>query len=294
MPPGNGGVRRQEARAGTARGPASAPSWLGAGIRWARQQGLRHATPAGAPLRRERPARRRALARAAPAAARGRRAGGSAERREVVSARPHDEARPKVAGYPLHHARAGARDAGGRRPPARASGHPGPDRGGERGRGPGARVPCPRGALPAARARARPGAARRLRPGGEPRHRRARAARARARARRPAAHGVPLQGGPAARRAAGRAVADWRRRAGTTVLATSSATGQGVAELAAAIFAGVPADFAPAAGADSPSVATAGEVAAVHRVCRPGPARASTSNAPARASSRLRASGWSG
>ena len=62
-------------------------------------------------------------------------------------------ARPKVAGLPVHHARPGARHDRDRRPPARGRRHPGPDRGRQRGRGPGPRVPRARRALPPAGAR---------------------------------------------------------------------------------------------------------------------------------------------
>ena len=86
-------------------------------------------------------------------------------------------ARPKVADYPVHHHRAGARDDRGGRPPAGGGRHPRADRGRQRGRGAGPRVPRPRGALPAARARDRPRPARRVGPGCEPRHGRGGAAR---------------------------------------------------------------------------------------------------------------------
>ena len=64
-----------------------------------------------------------------------------------------------------------------RRAPAGGGRHPGADRGRQRGCGAGPRVPRPRGALPPAGARARPGAARRLRARGQPRRRRGRARR---------------------------------------------------------------------------------------------------------------------
>ena len=80
---------------------------------------------------------------------------------------------------PVHDARAGARHARRRRPPARPRRHPGADRGRQRGRRARPRLPRARRAHAAARARARPRAARRLGPGGELRDDRARARRAR-------------------------------------------------------------------------------------------------------------------
>ena len=74
-------------------------------------------------------------------------------------------AQPKVADYPFTTLAAGARHAPGRRPPARDRRHPRADRGGERRRRARTRVPGPRRAHPAARPRARPQPARRLRPG---------------------------------------------------------------------------------------------------------------------------------
>ena len=100
---------------------------------------------------------------------------------QVVAAGAAHARRAEGGRLSVHHARAGAGHARRRRAPARAGGHPGPDRGRQRRGGPGPRVPRPRGALPAAGARARPAAARRLRPGGQPRDGRGRAPRARAR-----------------------------------------------------------------------------------------------------------------
>ena len=165
---------------------------------------------------------RRASSTLQPAAAGRRRPGGPAQRRQELAAGPPDR-RPAQGGrLPVHHDRPGAGRDRGRRPPARGGRHPRPDRGRQRRRRPGPRVPGPRGALPAAGARGRPGAAGRLRPGGQPRHRRGRAGRPRRRPGRAAAAAVPVEvrpgdarGGRAGRgrvaRAAGRRRA---RRAG--------------------------------------------------------------------------------
>ena len=136
-------------------------------------------------------------------------------------------ARPEGGRLPVHDARAGARHARARRPPARARRHPRADRGRQRGRRPRPRVPRPRRALPPARARARPGPARRVGPGRQPRHRRGRAARARPRARGPAAHPLPVEGGPGAARSRPRPPRATGASAWTApVLATSAATGR--------------------------------------------------------------------
>ena len=66
-----------------------------------RQRALRHLDAAGPALRRGRPARARSATRAAPEAARRRRAGRVAERRQVVAAPRISNAKPKVADYPF-------------------------------------------------------------------------------------------------------------------------------------------------------------------------------------------------
>jgi GTP-binding protein len=62
------------------------------------------------------------------------------------------------------------------------------------------------------------------------------------------------------------AAAEWRERLGTDVIVTSSATGQGLEELRAAIVRGVPLEPAPPAAAADP------EALAEHRVYRPAEA----------------------
>ena len=109
-------------------------------------------------------------------------------------------ATPKVAGYPVHHALAGARHAGDRDPPAGDRRHPGPDRGRQRGRRARPRVPRPRRAHAAARPRAGPGAAGRLGSGRQPRHDRARAGGPRSAAGLAAAGAGAVQGRPGRRR----------------------------------------------------------------------------------------------
>ena len=161
--------------------------------RRARQQALCHRHSSGAALRREGPPRPGALARAEAAAARRRRPRRAAQRGQVIAARPHDARPTQGCRLPVHHARARAGHARGPGSPARSGGHSGPHRRSERRSGPGPRVPRARRALPPAGARSRPGAAGRLGPSGQPRHRRGRAARARARPRRAAPHPVPLQ-----------------------------------------------------------------------------------------------------
>ena len=148
----------------------------------ARQPALRHLHAPDAALRRARAARRGALARAAPQAARRRRPRGAARTRASRRCWPGSRApRRRWPTIPFTTLEPVLGTLERRRPPARAGRHPGPDRGRQRRRRAGPRVPRPRGALPAARARARPAAARRLRPGGEPRDGRGRAPRARPR-----------------------------------------------------------------------------------------------------------------
>ena len=74
------------------------------------------------------------VVRAAPQAARRRRARRAPERGQVVAARAHDARAAEGRRLPVHDARAGARDARGRRPPARDRRHPRADRGRERRR----------------------------------------------------------------------------------------------------------------------------------------------------------------
>ena len=76
------------------------------------------------------------LGRAAPAAARRRRAGRPAERRQVVAAGPADAGGAEGGRLSVHDPRAGARDDRRRRAPARPRRHPRADRG-RRGRAPG-------------------------------------------------------------------------------------------------------------------------------------------------------------
>ena len=180
---------------------------------------------------------------------------------------------------PVHDARAGARHARARRPPARAGRHPRADRGRQRGRRPGPRVPRPRRALPPARARARPGPARRVRPGREPRDRRGRAARARPRARGAAADPLPVQGGPGAARSRSRPP----RATGASAWARGARHlgGHGrrrSTELRDAIFARVPRARGRAEAAPSsppPTASTAPERATAFSVERVGPGRLS-------------------
>ena len=92
--------------------------------RRARQQAVRHRHAPDPALRRARPARRGAHARAAAAAEGRRRPRGAAERRQVVAARPAHARAAEGGRLPVHHDRAGARHARARRPPARGGGHP--------------------------------------------------------------------------------------------------------------------------------------------------------------------------
>ena len=85
-----------------------------------RQRALRLLDPAGAALRRGRPARRGARRRAAPEAARRRGARRAAERRQVVAPDAHLERAAEGRRLPVHDAAAGARHGRvARRPPAR-------------------------------------------------------------------------------------------------------------------------------------------------------------------------------
>ena len=135
----------------------------------ARQHALQVLDPPDAADRRARAARRGGPRRPAPQAAGRRRPRRAAERRQVLAAGAAHARAAEGRRLPVHHAGAGARHARGRRPPARDRRHPRPDRGRPRGRRPRARLPRPRRADAAARARARPGAARRLRPARQPR-----------------------------------------------------------------------------------------------------------------------------
>ena len=193
---------------------------------------------------------------------------GAAQRGQVVVAVAADARRAEGGRLPVHHARAGARHAGVRRPPARARRHPGPDRGRQRGRRPRPRLPRPRRAHAAARARARPRAARRLRPG-RPTTRRSstssprtirgwRRCRGCSRCRRPTSWRPTV---------AAAAAAAWRERLGEDVAVHrrhSSATGAGLDELAHELLRRVPVE------APQPAAALAAEEdLAEHRVFRP-------------------------
>ena len=161
---------------------------------------------------------------------------GLPERRQVVAARAADPRRAQGRRLPVHDDRARARHARGRRPPARARRHPGPDRGRRRGRRARPRVPRPRRALRAARARRRRSRARRPAPRptrpcaselgayGARARGSARARRAlEARPRRPTSASTrPSRGGASA-----------SATARSTSLAVSSATGAGIEELRA-------------------------------------------------------------
>ncbi len=104
------------------------------------------------------------LDRAPPAPAGGRRARRAAERRQVLAPGTPHAGRPEGRRLPVHDDRPGARDAGGRRSPARARRRPGADRGRRRRRRARRRVPRPCRALP------RPGSPGGDRPaGGRPR-----------------------------------------------------------------------------------------------------------------------------
>ena len=106
------------------------------------------------------------LDRAAAEAARRRRPGRAAERRQVLAAGTADAGGAEGRRLPVHDALAGAGDDRGRGPPGGARRHPRADRGRRRGRRARPRVPRPRRALRDARPPGRPRAAR-----GRPGHR---------------------------------------------------------------------------------------------------------------------------
>ena len=168
---------------------------------------------------------------------------GAPERRQVLADRAPDARPAEDRGLPVHHARAEPRHARGGRPPARDRRHPGADRGRERRRRPRPRLPRPRRAHAAARPRPRPRPARRLGPAREPRGDRARAGRARPAARRAAAHpGASARrtwSSPRSRRRPPRRGAR-RLPEDVPVLVTSSATREGLEELAVELLRRVP------------------------------------------------------
>ena len=134
--------------------------------------------------------------RAAPEAARRRRARRAAQRGQVLAAGAHDARAAEGRRVPVHDAGAGAGHDRRRRPPARAGRHPGADRGRARRRGPRPRLPRARRAHAAAGARAGSRAAGRLGPGAQLRGDRARAGRARPAAGEPAAAAGAVEGRP--------------------------------------------------------------------------------------------------
>ena len=194
---------------------------------------------------------------------------GRAERGQVVAARAAHARGAEGRRLPVHDARAGARHARGRGPPARDRRHPGPDRGRVGGRRPRPRLPRARRAHAAARPRARPRAARRLGPGGELRDDRGRARRPRRAAGGAAARARAVEGGPrAAEEAARAAVAAWRERLGDGRARCSSPRrrrGLGLDELAAELLHRVPLE-APARRREA---LAAEEELAEHRTFRP-------------------------
>ncbi len=158
---GPGGARRSPVRPGPRRparagGPRRAPAADGN----KRFAGPTHQTPRFA----ERGlAGRRDVADAAAQAARRRGPDRAAQRRQVLAAVSAHAGAPEDRRLPVHDPLAGPRHAAGRHPSAGHRRHPGADRGRQRRRRPGPRVPRPRGAHAAARPRARSEPARRLR-----------------------------------------------------------------------------------------------------------------------------------
>ena len=208
---------------------------------------------------------------------------------QVVAARPAHARAAEGGGLPVHHARAGARHARARRPPARAGRHPRPDRGRQRRRRARPRVPRPRRALPAARARARPGAARRLGPGAELRDGRGRAARARARPRRAAAAPLPVEGRPrAAGGGAGGGASGGASGSGSRCSPPRPRPATGLEELRDAIF------RARAAGGARRRAAPREHAGHPPRLPARAAASPTASSAPARARSAWRAGASSG